>query len=276
MLDLDVIAGLLLVALTAAALLWLWGLVRGHARSRWVVAGRVACAIVAAVALVGALAYRVMDSRTFQVAGRIVARVQTDQRVVALTFDDGPSSAYVTQVLEALGRHRAPGTFFVVGSTARADPAALRALVAAGQEIGNHSYTHRRLIAVSVDTVAAEVRRTDEVIRAGGFAGPILYRPPYCKKLVSAPYYLWRHGRTTVTWDLEPDSIAAIAEDPRAMTDYVTANVRPGSIILLHVWPASRDASRRALPMILAALARRGYRFVTVSRLLALPRAPAG
>jgi peptidoglycan/xylan/chitin deacetylase (PgdA/CDA1 family) len=144
----------------------------------------------------------------------------------------------------------------------------LRRLVSAGHEIGNHTYTHPRLVGVSVERVAAEVERADAVIRAAGCEGSILFRPPYCKKLLSAPYYLWRHGRTTVTWDLEPDSMGSIAGDPRAMTRYVTANVRPGSIILLHPWSKQGDASRRALPLILKALAAQGYRFVTVSELL--------
>ena len=66
------------------------------------------------------------------------------KRVVALTFDDGPDEAYVDEVLGVLARYGARGTFFVIGSVARDDPASLRRLVAAGQEVGNHSYTHRR------------------------------------------------------------------------------------------------------------------------------------
>ena len=69
--------------------------------------------------------------------------------------------------------------------------------------------------------------------------------------------------------DLEPDSIGSLAGDPQAMARYVTDNARPGSIILLHPWSKGGGASRRALPLILAALAARGYGFVTVSELLA-------
>jgi len=98
--------------------------------------------------------------------------------------------------------------------------------------------------------------------------GPILFRPPFAKRLVSLPYYLWRHGRTTVMWNLEPDSIAAIADDPRAMARQVADHVRPGSIVLLHVWSRERATSRAALPLILEALTDKGYRMVTVSELL--------
>ena len=269
MLDLDLITGVALVAVLVAALLWVWRRVRGPAGARRWTALRAACAVLVALACVGAFAYWLMNARTFQVAGTFVSHVPAGTRVVALTFDDGPNAAYVDAVLGDLARYGARGTFFVIGAVARDDPASLRRLVAAGQEVGNHSYTHRRLVFVSTGTVAAEVEDTDGVIRAAGYGGPILFRPPYCKKLVSVPSYLWRHGRTTVTWDLEPDSSGSLAGDPQAMARYVTDNARPGSIILLHPWSKGGGASRRALPLILAALAARGYGFVTVSELLA-------
>ena len=213
--------------------------------------------------------YWLMNARTLQVAGAVMSSGPVSQRAVALTFDDGPSAVYVDEVLADLERYDARGTFFVVGAAAQKDPGALRKLVAAGEEIGNHSFTHARLVGVSVERVADEVERTDAVVRAAGYGGPILFRPPYCKKLLSAPYYLWRHGRTTVTWNLEPDSTASLAESPQAMARYVAAKARPGSIILLHPWGRATGASRRALPLILQALAARGYSFVTVSELLA-------
>ena len=95
-------------------------------------------------------------------------------------------------------------------------------------------------------------------------------RPPNGKRLLAAPWYLWRHDRTTVMWSLEPDSIAGVLDDPDALVAYVRDNVRPGDIILMHVMYDSRGASREALPRILEALAADGYRFVTVCQLLAL------
>ena len=267
-LDLIAFAGAFVVATAVLALGWRRA--RGRAATPWWAAVRVAVASAVALALVAGCSYWLMNSRTFQVAGRLVSHGETADRVVALTFDDGPSSAYVDEVLADLERYDAKGTFFVIGETARKDPAALRKLLAAGEQIGNHSYTHRRLVGVSVDAVAAEVERADEVIRAAGYRGEILFRPPYCKKLVSEPYYLATHDRTSVTWDLEPDSMGALAGDAGAMTDQVVGNVHPGSIILLHPWSREGEATRAALPLILQALAAKGYRFVTVSELLAL------
>ena len=211
-----------------------------------------------------------MKSTTVQLLGAHVARVDTTRKVVALTFDDGPSSQYVNQVLAELDRYGVRATFFVIGAEAKTDPPALRALIVGRQEIGNHSYGHQRLVFVSTKTVAAEVEAADQVIRAAGYTGPIAFRPPYGKKLLSAPYYLWRHGRTTVMWDVAPDSIAGIAGDPRALTRYVLDNVRPGSIIELHPWSSGAAATRDALPGIIAGLRAGGYQLVTVSELLAL------
>ena len=266
--NLDVIAGLLLVAGLTIVGLTLWRLLAGraHGPGRRVV--RLGVVLLVAVILAGFGAYRLMNARSFQLLGRQVAHVTTDQKMVALTFDDGPASEYVDAVLADLKRYQARGTFFVVGAAAQKNRLALRALVAAGQEIGNHSFTHPRLVFVSTATVAREVESTDGVIRSAGYRGPILFRPPYGKRLLSASSYLWRHGRTTAMWSVEPDSRAAIANDPQAMAKYVAGIVRPGSIVLLHVWSAGNSASRAALPLILEALTKKGYRVVTVTELL--------
>ena len=122
---------------------------------------------------------------------------------------------------------------------------------------------------VSTSTVRDEIAATDAVIRASGYTGPITVRPPYAKKLLSYPFEMASGGRMTVMWDLEPDSLA-IRDDAEAMTQYVIDNVRPGSIIELHYWAAGNAATRRALPLLMAALSEQGYSFVTVSELLAL------
>ena len=266
--NLDVIAIVTLVVVLSLAGLALWRLLAGraHGPGRRVV--RLGVVLLVAVVLVGFGAYALMNARSFQLLGRQVAHMTTDQKVVALTFDDGPAGEYVDEVLADLKRYQARGTFFVVGAAALENGSALPALVAAGHEIGNHSFTHPRLVFVSTATVAREVESTDTVIRSAGFRGPILFRPPYSKRLLSEPYYLWRHGRTTAMWSVEPDSRAAIADDPQAMAKYVADAVRPGSIVLLHVWSGGNSASRAALPLILETLTEKGYRFVTVTELL--------
>jgi peptidoglycan/xylan/chitin deacetylase (PgdA/CDA1 family) len=268
--NLDALAfGLLAVAL--AWVLWfLWGVVGGYARSGWWQAGRIAAAAAVALVVVGAASYWLMNSRTVQLLGDHVAHVDTDRKVVALTFDDGPSVLYASELVATLKRYDAHATFYVVGATAAAQPEALLTLIASGLEIGNHSYSHGRLVFVSTTTASKELTSTDAVIRATGFTRQITFRPPYAKKLLSLPWELWGGDRTTVMWDLEPDSPETIRGDPAAMTRYVMDNVRPGSIILLHPWAIANAATREALPAILAGLHQRGYEVVSASELLAL------
>ena len=267
---LDVVPALLIAAALAAALWFLQRRLIGAAGSRPRAALRLTAVLLVALALVGYGAFRLSKARGVQLAGELVTHVDTGDKVVALTFDDGPQAAYTQGVIDTLEAHDAKGTFFVIGNDAAGSPDSLRKLVAAGEEIGNHTWSHPRLLAMSQGAIGGEIERTDAMIRAAGYDGPIFVRPPNGKRLLAAPWYLWRHQRTTVMWSLEPDSIAGIADDPDALVTYVRDNVRPGDIVLMHVMYPSRSASRAALPRILEALAADGYRFVTVSQLLAL------
>ncbi|MEU4649026.1 polysaccharide deacetylase family protein [Nocardia fluminea] len=228
---------------------------------RWLVGGIIGIVVISAV-LSGL--YVLMNSRTYQVAGRLVDRVETEDKVVALTFDDGPT-VRTPDVLRTLAQSRVPATFYLVGEDLAEHPEYGAAIVAAGHEIGNHSYTHRRMVLVSGDTVRDEIERTDAEIRRAGYPGPISFRPPYGKKLWTLPHYLADHDRTTVTWDVEPDSAGGASRE--AIVGDTLARARPGSIILLHVMHGQESLA--AVPEIVEGLRARGYRFVTVSELLA-------
>ncbi|OBB21158.1 polysaccharide deacetylase [Mycolicibacterium setense] len=228
---------------------WLWG---------------VAAALVVILG-VTAFGYWVSNARTFQLAGRLVDRVETADKVVALTLDDGPTDL-TPEVLKILADAQVPATFYLTGRELEAAPQQGAAIATAGHEIGNHSYSHQRMVLMSPGTVAGEIERTDTAIRATGYQGSITFRPPYGKKLWTLPHYLSTHDRTTVTWDVEPDS--ATGADATAIAAETVSRVRPGSIILLHVMYGSRAASRSAIPLIVDELRSAGYRFVTVSDLL--------
>ncbi|GAB2646893.1 polysaccharide deacetylase family protein [Nocardia goodfellowii] len=209
--------------------------------------------------------YYLMNSRTYQLAGRLVDRVDTSAKVVALTFDDGPT-AKTPEVLKVLAEAGVPATFYLNGRDLAANPEAGRALAQAGHELGNHTYSHRRMVLVSADTVRDEVAGTDAEIAKTGYQGPITFRPPYGKKLWGLPKYLADHDRTTVMWDVEPDSgKTASTEEIVAET---VGKVRPGSIVLLHVMGEQGANSLAAVPRIVAELRARGYAFVTVSKLI--------
>ncbi len=226
--------------------------------------------VLAALAVGLAVAgWQIAKSRTYQTFGSPISKVDTERRLVALTFDDGPAPKAVAKLLPMLHKHGAKATFFVTGAELERYPEAAAALVAAGHELGNHSYSHPRMVFISQARVAAEVEKTDELIRAAGQPGDIHFRPPYGIKAISLPYFLQKTGRRTVMWSLEPDSDRQIASSSDAIAKHVVDNSKAGEIILLHVMYNSRRESLEAVPGILEGLQQQGFQFVTVSELLA-------
>ncbi|WP_334194912.1 polysaccharide deacetylase family protein [Pararhodobacter sp.] len=218
--------------------------------------------------------WQLSRAREFQLFGRLVARVETDRPLVALTFDDGPTPGYTDQILGILAGRGVRATFFVTGREATEHPAETAALVAAGHALGNHSWSHQRMVLMRPAEVEQELARTDAAIRAAGYEGPLPFRPPYGKKLFSLPWVLAQQDRLTVMWDVEPDS------DPNAGAERIARaaidQARPGSIILLHAMYDSRAATRAALPAIIDGLRARGFQLVTLPDLLAAGGIAAG
>jgi peptidoglycan-N-acetylglucosamine deacetylase len=227
----------------------------------------IAIALVVVATLLAGLR-QLARSRTVQLYGRLVAEARPRDSLVALTFDDGPSDAVVDSLTEMLRARGAQATFFLTGRELAESPEAGQKLIAAGHELGNHSYSHDRMVLVSPERVREEVERTDSLLRAAGQRGPIWFRPPFGYKLVALPRYLAANGRTTVMWSVEPDSYSEVAATPEGIVRHVLDRVRPGSIIILHPWYPSRRTSRAAIGPLVDSLHARGYRVVSVGRLL--------
>jgi peptidoglycan/xylan/chitin deacetylase (PgdA/CDA1 family) len=234
---------------------------------RWIIIALIAVALVLGLVIGG---WTISRSRTFQLFGELVHRVETDEKVVALTFDDGPTPDYTPGVLAILKEKGVRATFFLIGQDAEANPAETRAIAADGHELGNHTYTHPDMTLASEGDAEMQVTKTDAAIRAAGYSDDIHFRPPFGKKLFGLPLYLAKNDRTTVTWDIEPESDENIAADPRRIISHVVEQTKPGSIVILHVMYPARKTSRQALPGLIDALKARGFRFVTVSELLAM------
>ena len=255
--------------LTGAALLAVVLLALSHAALGRPTRRRIAAA--ACVALVGSLviAWRISKSTSFQLIGEPITRVATSSRVVALTFDDGPDPRYLDGILDTLRAANVHATFFAIGDELEQHPELGPKIVAAGHELGNHSFTHPRMVLRSLAFMRDEIQRTDDAIRRAGYGGAIQFRPPNGKRLLGLPWVLRELGRSAVLWDVAPDS-----EDPSTsaaqIVERVRAEVQPGSIVLMHLMGSQRGTSRAALPQVIHELAEQGYRFVTVSELLSL------
>ena len=216
-----------------------------------------------------AVLWQTSKSRTFQFFGEIVPRVSTTEKVVALTFDDGPSAGPTDEILAILAAENVKATFFVIGGELEQNPAEGKKIVAAGHELGNHSYSHERMLLSSPATVKQEIESTDGLIRSVGYQGEIFFRPPYTKKLFTLPYYLSKTNRKTITFDVEPETYPEIAATAEKITEHVLTTTQPGSIILLHVMYGSRNESRKSVKPIIEGLKAKGYSFKTVAELLA-------
>ncbi|HWB73713.1 MAG TPA: polysaccharide deacetylase family protein [Nannocystaceae bacterium] len=187
----------------------------------------------------------------------------TDTAMVALTFDDGPSPTLTPRILEILREHDARATFFVLGQQAERHTDALRVLVESGQEIGNHAFSHTSFRSLFPTQIAEELDRTARAIANAGGSKPRLVRPPYGRFPDSTIALAASRGEDLVLWTVDG------GDSEHADTDTIVARVlrgaRPGSVILLH----DRDLDTlHALPAILAGLARKGLKVVSVSELL--------
>ncbi len=212
--------------------------------------------------------FQLSKARGYQLFGTIVSRVETSEPLVALTLDDGPTLRYTRDVLNLLDEKNVKATFFLTGKEIEETPALAADIVRRGHEVANHSFSHSNMSLMGLAKVRDEIETTDRAIRAAGYQGEIYFRPPYGKKLFTLPWYLSQTARTSITWDVEPESYPDIAEDADAIAEYVIQNARSGSIILLHVMYRSREASRQALPKIIDGVRSRGFQFVTVSELM--------
>jgi peptidoglycan/xylan/chitin deacetylase (PgdA/CDA1 family) len=214
-------------------------------------------------------------ARTFQLFGMLVAETHPRERIVALTLDDGPGDRIVDTLIDVLRSHGAHATIYLTGRELAESPEAGAKLVAAGHELGNHTYTHRRMVFVTRARVRREIERTDSLLRKAGQREPIWFRPPYGYKLFALPRYLESTSRTTVMWSIEPDSYAEVAATPAGIVRHVLDRVHPGSIIILHPWYPSRRTSREAIGPLVDSLHARGYRVETVGALLEASRGSA-
>lgn len=211
--------------------------------------------------------FKISKSRDFQFFGGIVKQVKTDKKVVALTFDDGPTEM-TNDVLNFLQKLDIKATFFVTGFELENNMVYAKKIVDAGHELGNHSYSHKRMVLKSPSFIKNEITKTDDLIRQAGYKGEIHFRPPYFKKLFVLPYYLKQQNKKTILCDVEPETVLGYKADAKSISEYTIDNVKEGSIILIHVMYNEEKEGIKSLESIVNDLKGKGYRFLTVSELL--------
>lgn len=192
----------------------------------------------------------------------------THRRRIALAFDDGPGPD-TPGFLRTLKRLRVRATFFVVGRELVGHAALLRRELADGNAIGNHTLSHANVSGGGPSAAGQLAAANRAIARATGGYRPCLFRAPYgaiSRPLIARARAL---GMTTIGWNVDPSDY--LRQGAGTITARVLAQARPGSITIMHDGPRARGETLAALPTIVRALRRRGYRFETVPELLGFP-----
>ncbi|WP_371816246.1 LysM peptidoglycan-binding domain-containing protein [Exiguobacterium sp. s150] len=201
-------------------------------------------------------------------ASKFITSVNTTSKVVALTFDDGADGANTNKILDILAKNNVKATFFLTGSGANHHPQYIKNIAAKGHQLGNHSYTHPDFTKLTATQMKSELDRTEALVKSitGKTTKPI-FRAPFgavnsaVLNGVGAAGYGY-----TIQWNI--DTIDWKGLTASQINTKVQTNIKPGSIVLMHTG-AGAPGTPLALPTMISQLKAKGYKFVTVSQLLA-------
>lgn len=206
---------------------------------------------------------------------RLVQKGNTQENIVALTFDDGSDGTNIDSILSILSTYDVKATFFLTGSGASNHQQKIKNISQYGHDIGNHSYSHPYFTKISPTETKNQLQRTENIIRelTGKTIKP-LFRPPYGDYNSTVLQRLGDAGYThTIMWTI--DTIDWTGNSANAIVQRIMAGITPGSIILMHTG-AGATGTTSALPTVITRLKAMGYRFTTVSELLNIESKPSG
>lgn len=188
--------------------------------------------IVSLVGSIGYLQFYMRRASAPQLFGKAIRFIDTQNKVISLTFDDGPNPESTKNILDILKEYNVKATFFILGKHAQKYPELVKAIMESGNEIGNHSWSHERLTYKSPAFIINEIENTDKLIKESGYGKEIPFRAPYGHKLVILPFILMQAHRTHYLWNIELDDWDS--PPPQIMLNSLKKQIKPGSIVLLH------------------------------------------
>jgi len=195
---------------------------------------------------------------------KVIKKVPTTHKVVALTVDDGPNFRTTPELLEVLRGKNVKLTMFILGKNAKQHPEILAQAVADGHEIATHAYSHNFLSKMNITEVSKELDEAEKVICAVA-PKPLLFRPPGGGYNDSVLEETSKRGYTTILWSIDPGDWRCPSVE--SVVNNVMENVEPGSIVLLHDGQYPLPTSK-AISIIIDRLRGQGYEIVTVGKLL--------
>ncbi|MDB5055985.1 MAG: hypothetical protein JWM44_4035 [Bacilli bacterium] len=193
----------------------------------------------------------------------------TQEKKIALTFDDGPDNHYTVQILDILRKYHVPATFFLVGVRAEGHPALVKRIVNEGHVIGNHSYNHANPAKLTKAQFEQQIESTQIILQKIIGYEPKLIRTPYGAIQEEQLNWAANHGFIVVNWDIDSYDWKQLS------SSQVLANIlshkHKGAIVLQHSAGGNRQdlsGTVQALPLLIEQLKAEGYQLVTVPQLL--------
>ena len=191
-----------------------------------------------------------------------ISNPQVKERIIALTFDDGPTE-FTPKFLDLLSRHHQKATFFCIGTQINKHPEIFIRTATEGHEIGNHTYSHSKTTGfLSIFKMKREIVRNDRIMLKKAGVKTELYRPPFGITNPNSAAAIRKTGKKSIGWNIR--SFDTAISDEKKILNRILPKIKPGSVILLH---DTSDKTYRILEEILLFLERENYRSVTVSKL---------
>lgn len=204
-------------------------------------------------------------------AAHVINHVYTNKKIVALTFDDGPTRKWTPQILQALKAQHVKATFFIIGTHANRIPNLLQQEIKDGMEIGNHGAKHLLLKNQNIATIRGEILDNASLLKSYGAPTTNLYRLPAGVSSRKALEVLHALHYKVIGWSIDTRDWRR-KYTAEQMTSNVIKHVEPGSIVIFHDGPNSSQQTVNAVKQIITQLKAKGYAFDTVSQLLKAER----
>jgi peptidoglycan/xylan/chitin deacetylase (PgdA/CDA1 family) len=206
-----------------------------------------------------------------QIFGPYIWKSKTSEKVIALTFDDGPNDPYTSQILDILNENNIKATFFMVGNCVERYPETAKKVITAGHSVGNHSVSHQFRNYFKADYYQKEIQRNQKIFQKYLNVTPTLYRSPWLWRYPSLLRELKSKGLTAISGEF-CHSLEIFQISSTRIAKAVIKKIKPGAIIIFHDGKEGKTGDRSqtvgAVRLVIEQLIADNYRFATVDELL--------
>ncbi len=195
---------------------------------------------------------------------KVLCKANTQEKQIAISFDDGPAKKYTAEILQVLKANNVPAVFFCIGKNIAGNEDLLKQIKDEGHIIGNHSFSHHFWFDLfSTKKMLNDVGLMSETVRELVGVIPKLFRPPYGVTTPNMKTVMSKNGLTAIGWNIR--SLDTVIKGEEKLLQKISNQLKPGSIILLH------DTSKTTLailPRFIELAKNKGYEFVRIDKLL--------